>query len=299
VEPLLRRVLLAYVAVIALLAPATATGPADSDALAMRSLVKILSRPVHTYHYTMRSRIGLSESGYVLPDHPAVRPFLRQKIDRYWDASLATRPNAQVSGLHVGVDPVASRAFGGVMQVWALVQIVLEPGLRFLDVRTPGSITGRLPQFSSDIRRSLIDRGCNAASPATLVTSLESSSCRQIALDAVRTLDVDAILYDFPSFGFEECRGRANGAFILLRHALVSAGSTTLLTSESAEDRATVDRAIIRALFESARRSGSRRELPWPATDAATLSAGSRTAWMASHLFGCGDYAEDRVPPPS
>jgi hypothetical protein len=265
--------------------------PAVTDAL--RATVKSLSRPTFTYHYAIRHRLQLPE-GYVAPDIAAQRSYLLMKVGRYWDLGLPVNPYATASGLYVGTDPIIPRAFGGVGDVWSMIELVLPVGFRYVDVRRRDDRPAAEQKFAPEVVAQLARAGCDAEYPETLVIGLESAPCREIAVRALRALDVDGILYRFQRTRFRACGERPEGGFIVLKPASIAV-DTRLFTAESAPDAALADRLRIRELFRLAREAGSRREIPWP-----DLPGGPArdevVAWMHTHLFGCGDYPEDRLP---
>ena len=274
----------------------TAIELAVADALSPR--VRTLTRSLYTYHYALRTRLGLPADGYVAPDDPLGAAYLDMKWRRFWDLTIPVHPNATVSGLYVGVDPVIPRAFGGVGDVWSLMQIVLEPGFRWVDVRRDPLAPRAGDAFSPAIRDRLAQEGCDVVYPESLLVSLESEACRRIAVASLRELDADGILYHFQRYRFEECGGadRPSGGIIILKPEALGTAQAKLLTKESsATDSAVADRQLIRQLFLRARSAGSRRKIPWEALD-----FGGREieidAWMRRHLFGCGDLPEDRLP---
>lgn len=258
----------------------------------LASSVHALSRPVYTYHYAMRTRMGLGAAGYVPPDTDRAWQYVTMKIGRYWDLSLPTHPNATVSGLYVGTDPVISRAFGGVADVWGMVQLVLDSGFRFIDVRRgldAGQRGDKLPQA---IRDALTATGCNAPYADVLLTFLESDACRAVAVEVMKHLRVDGILYSFQRYAFPECPDRADGGFIVVNAAAARPELARIFVTDTADDAATIDRLRVRELFVRARRAGSRRLPPWPnlANDAPPPDV---DRWMREHLFGCGAHVED------
>jgi hypothetical protein len=262
-------------------------------AAALRPRLRVLGRPVYTFHYAPRARIGLPASGYLPPDDPALPAFLRGKVERYWDLSQPTAPGAAASGLWTGIDPVAGRHFGGEGEGWALAEIVLPAGFHFLDVRE-ASEGHPDPGFPPEARRALAAAGCPVGHPAALLMQAESAACREIAVRVLRELGAEGLLGSFPRTRFSECGDRPEGVFVLLDPAAVAPDRVRLLTSDlQAGDAAAEDRLRVRDLFTRARAAGSLRSLPWPELAAAPPPAGME-GWMRDHLLGCGDWAEDR-----
>lgn len=272
-------------------------GKESAVAAALRPRVRTLGRPVYTYHYAARARLGLPASGYVAPGDPILPAFLRGKVERYWDTSLPTREDAAASGLWAGIDPVAGRHFGGSGDGWVLAQIVLPAGLRFVDAREgePGRPD---PGFPPEVRRSLAESGCGVAHPADLLMAAESPACRDVAVRTLRELGVGGILGSFPRTRFETCGDRPEGVFVLLDPALVAPDRVRLLTrdpgpGDAAADEAAEDRLRIEDLFARARQAGSMRPPPWPELAGSPAPAGMED-WMRKHLLGCGEWPEDR-----
>ncbi len=277
----------------ALLAQVKGGGQAASPvAAALQLRLRVLSRPVYTFHYAPRARIGLPPSGYAAPDDPLLPAFLRGKVERYWDLSQPTAAGAAASGLWAGIDPVAGRHFGGVGDGWALAQITLPAGFRFLEVRE-GSAGHPDPGFPPEARRALAEAGCAVGHPAALLMQAESPACRHIAVRVLRELGVEGLLGSFPCTRFATCGQRSEGVFVLLDPASVAPDRVRLLTRDlRTGDAAADDRLRIQDLFARAREVGSERPLPWPELAAAPPPAGME-AWMREHLLGCGDWAED------
>lgn len=272
-------------------------GLSVADALAPR--VRTLSRPVYSYHYALRTRLGLPADGYVAPDDPRALEYVDLKWRRYWDLSIPTAPYATASGLYVGVDPVIPRAFGGVGDVWSMVQIVLPGGFRFVDVRRDPRAPRADDALHPEVRERLSEAGCEVKYPETLLVSMEVEACRRAAVATLRELGVDGILYQFQRFKFERCGGsdRPAGGFIVIRPEVLEPSRIKLFTKESRpDDAAARDRLVIRELFRRARAAGSHRKVPWPNLESA-VPPQQVDSWMERHLFGCGDSAEDRRPP--
>lgn len=252
--------------------------------------VRTLERPVHLYHYTTRARLGL-EDGYIAPRDPRLTPYLQGKVERFWSPDAPISAGATVGGLYAATDPVAGRAFGGAGDGWALVEMVLEQGFRYLDVRD-GSWSGarqRDRALPVVLTRELEGLGCEAAYPAELLLMLESRSCRQIALQVLRALGVDGLLYSFHRFDYPACGGRDEGAFVILRDDRLRLDASRLFTSvlPAADDAAAAERQRIQTLFARARQAGSTRALPWTSLEPLP-AAGPFVDWMRSSLFGCG-----------
>jgi len=308
-RPARRRELLAWLAFASLasMAPfgalpaAAADVPADvpSVADALRSQVKTLSRPIYTWSYAARQKIGLPAEGPIEPEDPALAKYLQGRFGRYWDLSLEPHPYSMASGLYVAADPVASRAFGGVgEEAWSLLQMVLGRGFRFVDVRAADGERSHESRFPPAVIETLAKAGCDAVSPAGLITMLESRACRAVAVRTMADLGVDGILYDFRSAPLAGCGSRPAGAFILTRAEAVDLSSSRVFTAQAPWDGAGVeDRLRIRELFERARQAGSLRSAPWPELAGIGAPAGMEE-WMREHLLGCGDHAEDDLPKP-
>ena len=299
---LLGAALLAPPALLA--APPPAPAAADrqveppSVADAVRPYVKTLTRPVYVWHYAMRGRLGVTPAGYIPPDAAELESYLDGRFGRYWDLSLTPHEDATVSGLYVAADPVASRAWGGVGNGWAMVQLVLPRGFRFVDVRPP-RVGGQPAGFAPDVVARLTAAGCDAASPAELLTMLESIACRHAAVRTMVDLDVDGILYDWLSRQLAGCPDRPQGAFLLVREEAVDLLQARLFVHETAPpagpDEAAADRRRVQALFVVAQQAGATRPAIWPDLPAEPAPEELRS-WMAEHLFGCGGHAEDALP---
>jgi tetratricopeptide (TPR) repeat protein len=272
--------------------PSAAAEPLEIAPL-LRPFVKTLSRPIHTWHYATRQRMGLPD-GPVAPDDPALQTYLQQKFTRYWDLSLEPAEGSMVSGLYMAFDPVASRAYGGVGDGWGLVQIPLGKGFSFVDVRLWGDERDKAKKLPADLQEKLRQRGCKAQTAASLLTMMESRACREIAVRTMTELDVDGILYTFPVANFANCADRPKGALILFRPEAVDLPHVRVFTNESPADAMAGERRRIRDLFERAQQAGSVRTPPWPDL-AATPVPAAMEPWMKEHLFGCGTYLEDRM----
>jgi len=262
-----------------------------SAAETLRPFLKELSREVSTYHYAYRPAMGLRADGPLAEGQELTDAYVQRKMVRYWSLEVDARPYAMVSGLYVAADPVIGRTFGGIGESWALFRIPLRKGFRFVDVRATDreGLPQRLPP---DLRAQLRRAGCDAQFPAALLTGLESLACHRIAVRTVKDLDVDGIVYPYQASGFDECRGRSSGAFIVLR--TTGLGRALLMTSESPRV-VSDDHRIVRGLFELARHAGSFHPSPWPKLETTAAMPDLQT-WMREHLFGCGEWPEDKVP---
>lgn len=264
-----------------------------SDALQRH--VRTLSRPIHTYHYSNRARLALPPDGGIATDHPAVAPYVTNRVGRFWNLDVPISNFEVIGGLHVALDPVISRVIGGVGDSWVLLEFVLPRGFRFLDVRSAGgeTATARLP---SHVKHLLAQDGCNTDLPSYLLTTLESKVCRRIAVETLVELDVDGILYDYPRAELPECGQRTVGAFIVLRQQAINLGDVKLLTSVAIDDHSVSDRDRINAAFIEARRGGSVRPVPWPDL-VQRMQPPEFYTWANDHLFGCGGHLEDTAVP--
>ena len=258
--------------------------------------IQTLTRPIYTFHYAMRTRMALGDRGYVPADTDRAWQYVTMKIARFWDLTLETHPNATVSGLYVATDPVIARSFGGVGDIWGMIQVVLDRGFRFVDVRRgidAGQASEKLP---ASVRAKLSAAGCDAPYADALVTFLESKACRAIAVQVLQELQVDGILYSFQRYAFDACPKRPDGGFIVVNQSAVKPEHTQVFVPESGPDDASLDRLRIRDLFLRAKRAGSRRTPPWNDLASEPVPP-SMDAWMREHLFGCGGYPEDRTMP--
>ena len=293
-----RRRLQAYLAVLATVSALRGSsgepGAGASEAVAawLASHVKTLTRPVSTYHYAMRTRIGLPAEGPVPTGFdPSV--YLGIKIPRYWDLSLQPHPFSTASGLYVSTDPVIARGFGGSGDVWAMIEVVLQSGFRFVDVRIAGDRLADGEKLPPPIRRVLSAGGCEVQFAQTLVIAQESRNCREIAVHVMRQLHVDGILYNFPAKRLNPCPARPEGAFIVVDSAGVRLDTARVFVAESRAP----GRESVHDMFVRAREAGSHLPLPWPDLHG-EIDGPQTSAWMKDHIFGCGGYAEDQFLAP-
>jgi hypothetical protein len=212
------------------------------------------------------------------------------KIARYWDLSIPAQPSATASGLYVATDPVISRAFGGTGNVWAAIEMVLDTGFRFVDVRRWPDERANNQKFPPALFSLLQQTGCKVEFPATLLTTLESESCRSIAVRVARKLRVDGILQDFQVKTLEPCPDRWQGGFIVLSSEHVPDDRIRVFVAESDSP----ERLRIHDMFVRARRAGSRMPLPWRDLTLEDTATGM-DAWMYENIFGCGVHEEDRI----
>jgi hypothetical protein len=108
---------------------------AVSIASELEPLVHTLDRPVLTYNYESRESYGLNLPGTGQVDRAtllhAVHNHVFGAIDWLWQNP---HQRGNPSGLYVAIDPVASKDIGG--DHWALTQIELPRGFRYLDLRS-------------------------------------------------------------------------------------------------------------------------------------------------------------------
>jgi tetratricopeptide (TPR) repeat protein len=256
----------------------------------LRQQIRHLSRPVFAYHYTTTTRLGGQDRAVV--DRSVVRSYLARRIVRFWDLGVPTEPFEMAPGLYLAIDPVISRVFGGRSDSWALFEVVLPRGLRFLDARVSAD-PARVPRFSGRAREWLVSRGCDTDQPDYLLTTLESAACRRIAVETLVELNVDALLFDYSRIAYESCPGRPEGGFVVIRPQAIDPSEARLFTSVPPADAASVAAARrINQAFAEARRSGSIRLPPWPTLETSEPLA-PFASWARDRLFGCGDHPED------
>src|SRR5579872_184938 len=261
-----------------------------SEAVAawLKPRVKLLSRELDVYHYAMRTRIGLPGHGPPPGDFDPT-PYLQMKVPRYWDLSLEVHPFSTASGLYVASDPVIARAFGGSGDVWAMIELVLKPGFRFVDVRGAEGAAADEARLPAALRSPLAAAGCDVQFAQTLLVAQEVRECRALAVKVLRSLQVDGILYEFPSKNFEPCRERPPGGFIVVSPDGYVASRTRVFVTESESS----ERLRIQDLFARAHEAGSRLTPPWPGLPSAPQA--QMVPWIRQNIFGCGNYPEDRV----
>jgi hypothetical protein len=278
------------------LAGLIASSPARSTDMAalvdaLAAGVRILGRPIDTYHCAARDRVGLPTRGVLDVRPAALGLYLESKLARYWDEGIPVQPHAMVSGLFAGIEPVTCRHFAGIGDSWALVRIRLPRGLAFLDVREEGRGAAERLRFTPAVQAGIEARGCDARTPALLVVGLESKACRRLALTALRRLGVGAILADFPAFAFARCPASGNGVFILLHADRSGLGDVVLFTAERpGDDPLRDERRQIREVHARARAAGSIRVPPWPELPGSPPPS-ETDPWMDQHLWGCGANA--------
>jgi hypothetical protein len=260
---------------------------AEAIAESLRPRVNALSRPVYTWHYAMRGTMGLPPDSPVPTGYDA-RSYVDARIAGYWDLSrLLSLGNAGDNTLRVATDPVAGRDIGGEWNSWGLIQIGLEKGFRFVDLRQDRGVAAG--PFSAEIRRLLDSESCGVGFPEALFISPPSQTCRAIAAHAARLLDVDGLLYAVKPTS--PCLDRAAGAFIIVSSRTLAATAEVFV----AESR-TPARLPIHHLFARAQRDGSEFPMPWSDLHPSDTGVPLDT-WMAEHIFGCGAYPEDTGDP--
>ncbi len=275
---------------------ASSFSAAQEIAAALEPALTELGRPIHVYHYAPRANVGLPARGYIRPDDPRVRSYLKSKALFYWDVVLPTRADGMMSGLYVATDPVASRVFGGVGDEWALVRIVLREGFRYVDVRhAPPSGSSSARAIAAAAQRA----GCSSVHPSQLFLAPPSESCRRLAFDTLALLDVDAVLYGYRAAPLQGCVERPEAAFLLLGDEVFDPTDTALFVVDGSDDALTRERFQINQLFTRAHEAGSARMPPWSIRrrKGQPVAHENLEEWMRSAIFGCRGATDDEPLP--
>jgi hypothetical protein len=289
--PSTRRAALALVALAAWPRLARSEPPQAEAALTAwaSSLVITMDHPTYVFNYGYRPYMPLPRTGPVPFDHPELGKYLARRASRFEDPDTKPQPFVMASGLYASLDPVIGRTFGGIGDEWVLVRVELPRGLRYLDLRRAAPTADPPLELGLALAEALRQAGCTPSSVQSLFVGVESASCRAIALPALRSLQVQAILYDYATADLPGCPPGRRGAFLLLDAEAL--GSRAAFANElGASDAATPERRMIHTLFDWVLHNGGAYAAPWPALRNVPLSA--VRAWTQQHLFGC--RARDR-----
>lgn len=254
------------------------------------SLVSTLARPTYVFHYGYRPYMPLPRTGPVQFDHPVLGKYLATRASRFFNLDTEPQPFVLAGGLYASLDPVIGRTFGGIGDEWVLVRIELPRGLRYLDLRRAAPTMGQPLELSRALAQALRQAGCTPPSVQSLFVGVESASCRGISLSALRSLQVQAVLYDYATTDLPGCPPGRRGSFILL--GTEALGSAAAFASDlGRSDAATRERRMIHTLFDWVRRNGGAHAPPWPALR--NLPSSAVRSWTQRYLLGCAAQPRD------
>lgn len=197
-----------------------------------------------------------------LEAQPSNEGYVQQLIKYFWNREQ--RPSALgdlVSAFYVATDPVVSKHLGG--ENPALFAVTLPEKMTFLDVRTHA--------WSNAAKNRLARLGClSSLARALFLAPGNKIACRNLSLIFLEDLGVSAVAYHYAAVQFKNCPGRNYNnaaAFFIVKQSYSNA--ELFLSPQEYPAR-------IRGMIE--------REEKWV------------EPWMEDRLFGCGNYAEDRLP---
>jgi hypothetical protein len=284
--PSARRAALALVALAAWPQAARSEPPEAEAALTAwaTSLVSTIDHPTYVFNYGYRPYMPFPLTGPVQFDHPELGKYLAKRASRFENPDTKPQPFVMAGGLYASLDPVIGRTFGGIGDEWVLVRVELPRGLRYLDLRRSAPTVDQPLELGPALAEALRQAGCTPPSVQSLFVGVESASCRAIALPALRSLQVQAILYDYATADLPGCPPGRRGAFILLDAEAL--GSRAAFANDlGPSDAATPERRMIHTLFDWVRHNGGAYAPPWPALR--NLPSSAVRSWTQQHLFGC------------
>lgn len=238
--------------------------------------LKTIKRDLWTYHFSPRTTLGIPSKGPV-DSKTDMSHFIELGVDAFEDTSLPQDPAlAMGRGLYLANDPLESRKFGKTN--WALLEITLKPGTRYLDLRN-----------GADYSEVDAGRGC----PKLVFEFFKSSGpCRKLLIDALKELRVDAIAYEWWQFRaqFAPCNPhRMYSAFLLTNRKLKSTPTRLFVSEFPDHDSALEDRIFINSIY-------ARAHSPWDPLWPELLGKKEPLDFsntVHAKLFGCGETKED------
>jgi hypothetical protein len=228
-------------------------------------------------------------------------------------------------GLYAAVDPEASSSFGSLgfqdPPSWVLVQIVIQPGVRFFDEAKDKGFAG----FSATLAAQVKQFGCEATNAQTVFEEASSDvfttgpgvppvppDPNQIACLAVRGKLVaasfdprdpthrlaGAMKYPFTAAQLDGCGPKSNFAFMLFSDDAIGFDNIVIFSPElpPAGDVHQLNRIMIEEIFARAGQPIN----PWPLfAGLSSEPALDITAWMKDHILNCapGRFPEDANSP--
>lgn len=247
-------------------------------------LVSTIAHPTYVFHYGYRPYMPLARTGPVQFDDPVLGKYLAKRASRFFSPDTQAQPFVMAGGAYASLDPVIGRTFGGIGDEWVLVRIELSPGLRYLDLRRAAPTADQPLQPSPALADALRQAGCMPSNMQSLFVGVDSASCRAIALSALRSLQVAAVMYDYATVDLPGCPPGRRGAFILLDTEAL--GSLAAFASDLGRpDAATPERRMIHTVFDWVLHNGGTYPAPWPALH--DLPSSAVRSWTQQHLFGC------------
>jgi hypothetical protein len=244
-----------------------------------------LSRAVVVYHYGPRDKMGFESTGPVDPLSPQRIANIRERTDLFWSTDSTHADMGP--GLYASGDPTSASSFG--KGKFALYELTLKKGIRFLDMRNNPSAT--LPP---DVIEELTALGAKKSffgDNAVTEWSFFFKRWRGVVLSHLREQKIGFIVYDYPSalpgFCSSPIEDRSN-AFVIVDHAAVDFDQTYVLTAD-ADFSDGYQHVRDRVLRFFQQQSPARL---WDSS----IEQRDFKAWALQHTFGCGNFAEDRRP---
>jgi hypothetical protein len=245
--------------------------------------VAALSTPVYAYSYTSGTPLG--SSTLVWQDLSTVEA-------KYLDLSTGKIQN-DLPGLYLALDPISSREFGGPNSNWLLYRIELPRGFRYLDI----SKLDYAP-LSQNIVTALAAEGCIPTGEylahfnySALLKQNLGPTCRQIGIQALRQMNVQALGYSYSAISFPNCISSHAMAFIAFNLTGISASSAAEF-SLSTENQNPVqnEELFTEHLFVESNWTTTllyNQGRLWPDLDSIAVDGNSYLAWKKSHLLNC------------
>jgi hypothetical protein len=285
------------VAVPLLILFASAKSKADAPQLErfFRSKIIKLSREIITFHYE-REKFKNPE------DVP------QDQISKYIENQVtsAVQPDippeqASATGYYAATDPASSRYFGG--KNFDLFVANLKSGATILDIR---SLTDGFRD--SQVVAEAKANGCIEAKVAKgqwpwtyeKFRANPSRQCRQIFIETIKKIEIDAVFYNYSSASYiPHCARADQFAVIVVNMNGIDSRSISLFGNNRGKYSNEKLRGYISRLFTDSlldpRVEDSIKEYPrslW-SLDNKKINTVSYREWLKEYVIGCGNYPED------
>ena len=280
----------------------------------LKSQIRTSVRPLTTFHYFKTpTEIGITSEQIaegtnrdILLRHSLGRvAYTWETIEKNDGTREVLRGNGERSkvlrGLFVALEPVSSAEYGGENPNWAMLEIQLPAGFRYLELGAQQSAEGAsIKEFllPPELKLALGESNCPVVNFSTLLLVPSTWECTRIWNAVVRDLNVDAILYPFPTYFGRACPLMPNSALFFVGEQALRGSVLRSFNAESdrnPESRTAYKRVMgLFAIADATSESKERliRSRRWP--DHTPLSPALASLWSKQNLFSCDEAATEQ-----
>jgi hypothetical protein len=284
---------------------------AQALARALKPYVKTTAKPVAVYSYFRTpSKYGLTTEQVTAGSETELyRSDILQKTDEFWQAlaTLTKRPftledngntSAGIDGFYAALDPVTSVQYGGRKENWALFEIGLQSGFRYLELGSTRAKLGsqylEIP-FDSAVHKLIKEAGCEESSSALLFISPPSQGCAHVVGATLKILKIDAILYPFSADVRELCPQEPFAAFLFVGKKALGQASVKAFNQMSAGPKEDLSRLIglLRNADPDAAYLVIAKSHEW--YEVSPDDVAKSAAWAKKNLFACDPNSREAI----